>query len=302
MGTVRGTVKRKARAALKGRWGTAVLITLTRLAASLAVSLLESALLLLLNTPSYLENLAMSPDLWQTARSCAPWYLLFTALNGLAALILFAPLSIGTADWYMGCTHGENRGLFYIFWPFGCKKFWGSLVLYALRYLAQWFWSVLFLCLPVAGLGWSLYSLYYLNLDPAARALAITGALAAVLFLLAMLFLLTVFLTRYSLCPYLMGRRYAKGPFGAMAMSVRLTKGHLFEAYWFSLSLLPWKLLSCLALPAFYAAPYISASYALYTRYLAGLYEAKSSAGKAADEKASGGLAAREDTENTASV
>lgn len=302
METARGTVRRRARAALKGRWTTAVLITLTKLAAVCAVSLLETAILLLLKSPSYLENLAMSADLWQTARSTAPWYLLFTALMGLVSLTLFAPLDIGIADWYMGCAEGEHKGLFHIFWPFGCKTFWGSLALYALRYLAQWFWAALFLCLPVAGLVWSLYSLYFLKLSPAVQALAATGALAAALFLLAMLFLLTVFLTRYSLSPYLMGRRYAIGPFGAMAMSVRLTKGHLFEAYWFILSLLPWKLLGYLVLPAFYAGPYRCACYAQYTRYLAGLYEAKTSVGKAASEKASGGLAAQEDTENTASV
>jgi hypothetical protein len=96
---------------------------------------------------------------------------------------------------------------------------------------------------------------------------------ASVLFLLVLLFFLAVFLSRYSLAVYLMGQRYAKGPFGALRMSARITRGHCFETFWFGLSFLPWMLLNIFVVPMFFTLPYLQMSFALYTRYLVELEE-----------------------------
>jgi len=273
MGTVRRAIKKDAHAALKGHWGTAVLITLLTLVVSFALGLFEGAIPLMLGAPGFFANLAQSANPWQAALDCAPWFLLFTALMGLLSLIFVAPMAVGTADWYMGRSDGLEQDVSHIFWPFGCKKFWGSMVLFVASYLIALFWGVLFLALPVGLIGYGVYSLYYLNLQPIVQTLTITGILASVLFLLVLLFFLAVFLSRYSLAIFLMGKHYAKGPFGALRMSARITKGHCFETFWFALSFLPWMLLNGLVVPMFYTLPYLQMSFALYTRYLVELDE-----------------------------
>ena len=273
MGTVRRAIKKDAHAALKGHWGTAVLITLLTLVVSFALGLFEGAVPLMLGAPGFFASLAQSANPWEAALDCAPWFLLFTALMGLLSLIFVTPMAVGTADWYMGRSEGQQQDVSHIFWPFGCKKFWGSMVLFVATYLITLFWEILFLALPVGLIGYGVYSLYYLNLDPLVQTLTITGILAAALFLLVLLFFLAVFLSRYSLAVYLMGKRYAKGPLGALRMSARITKGHCFETFWFGLSFLPWMLLNGLVVPMFYTLPYLQMSFALYTRYLVELEE-----------------------------
>jgi len=278
MGTVRRAIKQDARAALKNRMGTAVLITLLLAAVSFIVSLFEGAIPLMLGAPTFFENLAQSENPWQAALSSAPWFLLFTCLMGMLSAIFVAPMSVGTADWYMSCTDREDKDVSHIFWPFGCKKFWGSLVLFAASWLVSLFWTILFLALPVGLIGYAVYSLYYLNLSPVLQTLTIVGLLAAVLFLLVVLVFLVVFLTCYSLAIFLMGKHYGKGPFGALRMSARLTKGHRFQTFGFMLSFLPWMLLNVFVIPMFFTVPYFMMSIALYTRYLDELYKNKGQA------------------------
>ncbi len=275
MGTVRRAIKHDARAALKGRWNTAVLITLLMMLVGFVVGLFEGVIPLMLGAPSFFGNLAQSADPWQAALSSAPWFLLFTALMGMVSLVFVAPMNVGAADWYMGCTDRQENSLAHIFWPFGCKKFWGSLVVFAAYYLLCLFWSVLFLALPGALIGLAVYNLYFLNLAPMAQTLTILGLVAAVLFLLVVMVFLQVFLTRYSLALYLMGRKYGKGPIAALRMSARITRGHRFETFGFMLSFLPWIVLNVLVVPMFFSIPYMMMSFALYTRYLTELYENK---------------------------
>jgi len=275
MGTVRQAIKRDARAALKNQTGTAALITFLLLVVSFVVGLFEGAIPLMLGAPTFFQNLADSTNPWQAALSSAPWFLLFAGLMAIVSLIFVAPMSLGTADWFMGCTDGQDNGAAYIFWPFGCKKFWGSMVLFVVTYLLSLFWAVLFLALPVGLIGYAVYSLYYLNLSPVLQTLTIVGAAAGVLFLLVVLVFLAIFLSRYWLSIFLMGKKYGKGPFGALAMSVRITKGHRFELFGFILSFLPWMLLNIFVIPMLFTIPYATMSMALYTRYLAELYQNK---------------------------
>ena len=275
MGTVRQAIKRDARAALKNRTGTAALITFFLLAVSFVVGLFEGVVPLMLGAPTFFQNLAESATPWEAALSSAPWFLLFAALMALVSLIFMAPMSVGAADWFISCTDGQENGAAHIFWPFGCKKFWGSLVLFIATYIISLFWAVLFLALPGGLIGYAVYSLYYLDLSPVLQTLTIVGLIAGVLFLLVVLIFLAVFLSRYWLAIFLMGKKYGKGPFGALAMSVRITKGHRFETFGFALSFLPWLLLNIFVIPTLFTVPYAAMSMALYTRYLAELYENK---------------------------
>ena len=275
MGTVRQAIKRDARAALKNRAGTAALITFLLMAINFVVGLFEGAIPLMLGAPTYFQNLANSATPWEAALSSAPWFLLFAALMALVSLIFVAPMTLGTADWFMSCTDGQDNGAAHIFWPFGCKKFWGSMVLFVVTYLISLFWSVLFLALPGGLIGYAVYSLYYLNLSPILQTLTIVGLAAGVLFLLVVLVFLVIFLSRYWLAIFLMGKKYGKGPFKALAMSVRITKGHRFETFGFALSFLPWMLLNVFVIPMLFTIPYATMSMALYTRYLVELYENK---------------------------
>jgi len=292
MGTVRRAVKRDAKKALHGGWGTAVGITVILIVVGLVLGVLQTAVGLAADIPGYAQTLSESSDPVNTALATAPRYLLYTLGVWLVTMVFLAPLAVGTADWYMCRTDGRAERASHIFWPFGTKKFWGSLVLWIALRVVKLFWTVVFLAVPSAGIGYALYSLYSAHPDPSRQALLITGAIAGGLAFLAMLFLLGVFLTRYSLCSYLMGHKYAKGPFSAMSMSVRCTRGHRFETFWFALSFLPWALLSLLVIPLFYAAPYISMSWAMYTRYLVELRENGRAQAKAMKEAAAQAKAA----------
>ena len=141
MGTVRQAIKRDARTALKNRTGTAALITFFLLAVSFVVGLFEGVVPLMLGAPTFFQNLAESATPWEAALSSAPWFLLFAALMALVSLIFMAPMSVGAADWFISCTDGQENGAAHIFWPFGCKKFWGSLVLFIVTYIISLFWA-----------------------------------------------------------------------------------------------------------------------------------------------------------------
>ena len=275
MGTVRQAIKRDARAALKNQMGTAALITFLLMVINFVVGLVEGAIPLMLGAPTFFQNLANSINPWEAALSSAPWFLLFAVVMAFLSLIFVAPMTLGTADWFMCCTDGEENGAAHIFWPFGCKKFWGSLVLFVVTYLISLFWGILFLALPGGMIGYALYSLYYLNLSPILQTLTIVGLAAGVLFLLVVLVFLFIFLSRYWLAIFLMGKKYGKGPFKALAMSARITKGHRFETFGFLLSFLPLMLLNVFIIPMLFTIPYATMSMALYTRYLAELYENK---------------------------
>lgn len=273
MGTVRRTLKADARAALKGRTGAAAAVTFILLLTAFALTLAEAVIPLLLNIPGCLQHAAQAADFWETARTAAPWYLLAALVSGLLSLIFTAPLTVGSCDWYMDTTYGEKQEAGHIFWPFGCRRFWGSMVLRLVSGLLSAFWLVLFLALPAAGLGCALYSLYSFRFEAVAYTLLLTGALAAALLVPVMLVLLGIFLSWLELVPYLMGHRQNMGPIRALRTAARITRGHRFETFVFQLSFLPWMLLCCLILPALFVLPYRSMSMAFYTRYLLELEE-----------------------------
>ena len=83
MGTVRRAIKADARAALKGRTGTAAAITFILMLTAFALSLAEAVIPLLLNIPGFLQQAVGAADIWESIRATAPWYLLAT---GIAAL------------------------------------------------------------------------------------------------------------------------------------------------------------------------------------------------------------------------
>ena len=273
MGTVRRAIKADARAALKGRTGTAAAITFILMLTAFALSLAEAVIPLLLNIPGFLQQAVGAADIWESIRATAPWYLLATGIAALLSLIFTAPLQVGSCDWYMDTTFGEQQDAGHIFWPFGCRRFWGAVVLRVLTALISAFWLVLFLALPAAGLGCALYQLYSFRFEAVAYSLLLAGALAAALLVPVMLVLLGIFLSWLELVPYLMGHRQNMGPFKALRTAARITKGHRFETFVFQLSFLPWMLLNSLVIPALFVLPYRSMAMALYTRYLLELEE-----------------------------
>lgn len=269
MSEVRKAIKRNAKRAMQGAWGRAAVVLIILVAVGAALGLLELAFQTQLGLRPYLDAAGTPADYLDDVLNTTWPYLLFSGVAGLVVLILVAPMEIGVADWYMCRTDGEDLPVSAIFWPYGCKTFWSAIWLKLLTYGGSMLWGMLFFVLPMAGLGWATYGIYTGGLDTAAQALNVVAVVASVLlFVLASVFL-SAMLSRYLLAPYLLSRRYAKGPWKALRLSVRYTRGHRWESLVLAWSFLPWNWLCILLFPvAFYVIPYQSMSYALYARYL----------------------------------
>ncbi len=281
MNKIRRVIKKDARAALKGNWASGIGITLVLIFITTLLTGLEVGFQILFEAPGFVTEVINSTTPWVVAMDIAPFYLMVTCGVALLSALVTAPLQVGFADWGTACTEGKNPSVGHVFWPYGSIKFFSSGIMNIAIYIKSIIWSVIFFAIPMALIGGGGYVLYYMAPDRTLQATAITALLAGGVLMIIMGLLLCVFLTRYALAPYLMGRRYGKGWFSALRLSVRYTKGHRWETFIFGLSFIPWIILSALIIPIFFLVPYMQVSYAMYTRYLCELYQTgKQSAGE----------------------
>ncbi len=275
MNKIRRVIKKDARGALKGNRGAGIGITMIAILISAVLVALEVAFQIIMEASGFVTEVINSATPWQTALQISPFYLYVTLGVALLSAVLVSPLQVGFADWGMSCTEGKKPSAGHVFWPYGCRKFFGSIILNIAIYIKSVFWFIIFFILPTALLGGGAYALYFMDMDRTYQAAAVTAVLAGGVLLIVMTMLYVVFLTRYTLARYLMGKRYGRGWFSAIRLSVRYTKGHRWETFIFGLSFLPWMILSVLILPIFFLVPYMQVSYAMYTRYLCELYETR---------------------------
>lgn len=292
--SLRGRIKTNARRAVTQNY-----------VRSLCVVLILASVLMLLYILSVVANLLMEffgPQLRYFIPILSGWNYVFSpivvSVSLLMEWVLFSALILGVARWFYRLCGGEPCDVIDVFDCFaGGKRYFGALWLELNLFVRRLFWSLIFLCVPVAiclcgaavlsGRGITLFGMTILGgresmnvLMPQAASSVIGTMLliaGSVLTAAAAIFL-WVFLKRYFLARYLYAGNEGYSVRRAVKQSVYFMKGRKSDLFVFDLSFLGW-LIACLALiPAFYAVPYYLCSRALYARVLIELHERRTDA------------------------
>ncbi len=262
MTDLRVTIKRDAKRALATGWGRAISILLIFMGLHFLFLSLESGAQMLMNFDGYSYPHTWEDMLQQVNET--PWVLMATtALLLFIRWFLLTPLSLGAKSWYLSLTDGQPLPVGELFVPLGNKLLGRSLLAWLLLALRWVFWGVLFTVVPAGVLGYS-GSLLLAGQDTSAAIMGLV--LGSGLTSLSSL-LFTVFMGRYFLVGYLLTTRYDMKAGEAIRLSVRYTKGKLWELFILKLSFLPWLLLCLLVLPVFFVQPYMQTTFAIYARY-----------------------------------
>lgn len=261
-------IKKNARISLRGSWGKAVAIVFTILGVYLLVSALEQTLYLVLGLTGF-QDIAGTPGFYLDDTLTLD--LRAVTCTGLSSLLLFllgVPLSAGSAGWYFSLSAGSPMGFEGLFRPFfSGKSYVRTLSTAFLLGIRSVLWGMLFLIPPACLAALFLSASEAEGLPFAAMLIDLGYAVSQILFAIALIFLF-VFLQRYSLVFYLLADRPQTPTTRIIALSVKMMRGHCWEATALKISFLGWQLLSVLVLPMLYVMPYYYASMAIYARYV----------------------------------
>lgn len=253
---------------------------------SLCVVLILASVLMLLYILSVAANLLMEffgPQVRFFIPVLSDWNYVFSPLVVSASLlmewVIFSALILGAARWFYRLCGGEPCDIIDVFDCFsGGKRYFGALWMEFSLFIRRLFWSLIFLCVPVAVClcGAAVLS----GREPmdvfTPQVSSVIGTMlliaGSVLMVVAVIFL-WIFLKRYFLARYLYAGNEGYSVRRAVKQSVYFMKDRKSDLFVFDLSFLGW-FIACLALvPAFYAAPYYLCSRALYARVLIELHE-----------------------------
>lgn len=228
--SLRRIVKQQAKAALRGKRGTAVAMLLVTLCIVLCLRLLDAATLALLGYQFefvWIDAFVYSTDFFYNLPALA-----VSAINTLAWLILVAPPLYGIVNWHLQLTEQKPQGVSYLFWPYEQKLGLRAVCLFlniALRVAAVG----ALLALP--SFGAYLLAGYWPEM-------AYGVVLLGDFWLLPTALLTLAFAKRYAMAPLLIGEKYAMTAGEARRLSVRYTRGHRWALVGLDLSFLPWAL------------------------------------------------------------
>ncbi len=269
---LRKTIKRNSKLALTRHWckasGIVVILLLfwsfAATAQQFALSIFEvSGFVDMVNTP----NIALDdiPDI-------SPIAIIISAAAALFFLLILEPLKLGAKSWYYQLTDGKSLSVNEIFsFFFTFERYFGSIFLTIILFIKKLLWSILFLIIPITAVAGGFVWKERASRDVEillSRGLQVSGTVLS----LIMSFLLIIWLNRYYLAEYLFVGESSLSPLKAIKLSVLLTKDRRMEFFSLELSLIGWRILNIMILPALYTIPYISVVKSLYTRYLLELF------------------------------
>lgn len=271
---IRGDIKNRAKAALSGHWGTAILIFVINLLLSFGFSALGGALITALGLNRQLELGGVLVDV--SMMYAEPIILVLS-------LFIMVPLSYGMLSWYMSLAQDRAGGVTQIFSWFESGKKYGKSILIQINtflrtilYLIPLYLLIVLMVVVLVFAGvltYDMYSYYNPVTETAITALVILFSLL----ITACAILLGIFLLRYNLVPYLAIRNPDEKIGELFRQSIRMMKGHKGELFVFSLSYLGWMLLVPLTcgLAAFYVQPYYNTALTMFAFYVADSYQAQ---------------------------
>lgn len=269
-------LKRNSRLALKDNWGKAILVLLVGGAATLVLQIVQSIV-----TDIFVPPLNIKPSLalrygvgeffYQSLLETTPVEMAVLAVFTVLAVLLLAPLNLGTVHWHYNVVHSRPGPVTDMFRFFESGTAYRRSVWYDVNLSVRCLlWALLFFAVPCGIFGGSLFALIGADQDVqrATVAMASVGILlGAVLTVLAGLFF-AVTVNRYSLAAYLLCEDDSRTVGEAIKLSVDYTKGYRFSILWYQLSFIGWIFLCGFVFPALYVVPYLRTAIAMYARYI----------------------------------
>lgn len=259
--TLRKQVKYNAKRCLCNSWGKAVAISLMGVAIYLLFAIIEMIANLLLTLPAQTSYLI--PGISDS------WLLSFaiSVVMAIGSFLLLVPLNLGITSWYYSLSDGISEDILNIFCFFANRRmFFRSLYLTLNIGVRVLLTSLLYLIVPGAGIGFSIWLLSTVPFAGAIFAGSLALTFSAMLFLLMLGFLL-VRLQKYFLARYYL-LDTTTTVHKAIRNSIHATKSVRDEIFLFKLSFLGWGIASLILLPILYTSAYYSMSAMLYARFL----------------------------------
>ena len=269
-----GSIKKNAKAALKGRRGAAVGATLFVMCAGASLKSLEFVFLrMLAPQPSYywLSGTAEHAYFLRVFFGQSPQELLVTGLAAALYFLLLVPLILGGARWYYVLIQGERPRFAELFYFFKSARRYGRAIWHNLQItLRSLAWGFVFLSLPAGLLSVCVRFLLIDTITRATRVIASVGIVVALGLLVMMMVFYAIHINRYALSGYLLCERDDITVRQALRASIRYTKGYRGVKFLFTLSFVGWYLLApvTLFIGLIFVLPYHIAGECVLARYL----------------------------------
>ncbi|MBR5310629.1 MAG: DUF975 family protein [Oscillospiraceae bacterium] len=252
-------IKSDARKALRFCGGRTVAAMLIVFLAYLAISLMESVLLLV-----FMGTEAIHLDYFASGN---PPIEVLCITGGCSVLyfIVLSVIAMGYTKLHFSFAEGKDESISTLFDMFSSgRKFFGTL-LFEIFYGIRTILSGAFAAAP----GTALFYIAYNYLPETGRTLQlikISACCIAISLIILCLSLWLIFIQRWHLARYYFINK--SGIFKSFSLSVKATKGLRVSLLKFKFSFMGWALLSVLILPLIWAIPYYAVSEAIYSKYL----------------------------------
>lgn len=296
---IRRNIKARARDMLRGSWGAAILIFVLVSLVTLGFNMLQMGLqsaLGLSSVDEVMNNFEPSNvnELFDMFRMLSSSYIL-SLVMGVLAFLVMAPLSFGQTDWFMQLMSGTRQDVSYVFnWLGDGKKYLRSLMATFLVNLKSFLWMLPFTIISLASS--LLFAVLLIGSADHLLGLYVVMFLLLLIFLIVGAVLMTIFLQRYLLVPYLSIRFPEMRMREVFRRSITMMNGHKGESLVFVLSFIGWYLLllpSC-GFITLYIYPYLTASKTLFAYYVMDTYSVQNSIEVVANGEGSGAAAVYE--------
>lgn len=272
---LRGLIKRNAGNALKNNWSKSIAISLIFIAVTLIFLLFEILVMGILDVSTFVD-MPNTPDIFFD--DIPNYSVISLAVIAFVALISFAvisPLAVGLTLWFYRIGGGGSEEVSTVFDFFSTgKSVFGSIILYFLINLQKIIILIIIMSPSIAivffSISWK---------DSAQSSMEVLIASGSILFgiLLCIVSLMGVliFCMRYFLAPFIYANNSDVGPFKAIRLSTKQTKGQLQNLFEFEFSFIGWHFISFLVVTQIYTIPYLQTARGLYARYLITNHERK---------------------------
>lgn len=291
------TMKTNAKRMMSGAWGRAIGVMLLVLLPAVLINMLEQGMRGVAGVPAFMDYAGTAGVALDDTANVAALSVLVSILMGIFMFIVVAPLQLGAARWYYRRTNGANEGVSELFHYFETSRdYFRALGVTFSIGVRMLFWGVL-LCLPLVGIG-AVYSIAKTSSGGVSGGVALVSAFLLLIWVVLSCIIIELIVLRYFLAPYLLAEHPEMKAQQAIKQSVKLTRGHKGSLLLFELSFILWfiplLLVVMMIAPAatvgslavysvwgsvmlalvvqfglaFYLQPYMSASFAMYARYL----------------------------------
>lgn len=263
---LRRSIKHNALRALAGAWGKSITVLFILALIIALFSQFEVLIYRLVALIGVESPIVGTLTLGSMRLELSALSLMVTTLSTLFGFFLLAPLALGMLRWYYCLSDGVQEDVTAVFYYFSnlrpLFRCWRLALLTAVLLLC---WTVLLLAPGILVLLLSIG--LRAGADPSEGVAPTFGLLIGLALLAVGVALLTLWVQRYKLAPYLAILHPDWPLVRCLRRSATGMRGHLCESWMLHLSFLPWMVLCLLALPILFVVPYGLQSHVIYARY-----------------------------------